>query len=111
MNRRKYKLLKSEIELTLIPTNVDGLLVPLKYYVDEDFAHIRLRDRTLCANCQKKPCLYFCPAGVFRLDRAGNLMVSFQSCLECGSCRIGCPSHNIDWNLPRGGYGVAYKFG
>jgi ferredoxin like protein len=48
---------------------------------------------------------------VYQLDRQGQVMVGYQACVECGSCRVGCPFNNIGWALPRGGYGVAYKFG
>ncbi|MGC9358698.1 MAG: ferredoxin family protein [Anaerolineae bacterium] len=41
----------------------------------------------------------------------GKIQVAYQACVECGSCRVGCPYKNIGWQLPRGGYGVAYKFG
>ncbi len=111
MNQKTHEPLSSDIKASLVPTNVDDLLVSLKYYVDEDFAHIRISDHNVCTGCEKKPCLDFCPAHVFSLDRQKKVMVSYQGCLECGSCRIGCPFYNIEWNLPRGGYGVAYKFG
>jgi ferredoxin like protein len=92
-------------------TNVDSLLASVKYYVDEEFAHIKIKDPAVCAGCEAHPCLYFCPAGVFSLDNRNHIQVSYQACVECGSCRIGCPQHNVGWRLPRGGYGVAYKFG
>jgi len=111
MTARKHEPLSLEIEASLPRVNVDDLLVSLKYYVDEEFAHIRIEDQAVCAGCDKKPCLDFCPVNVFSLDGEGKVMVGYQACLECGSCRIGCPFHNIDWHLPRGGYGVAYKFG
>ncbi|SDX25660.1 ferredoxin like protein [Thiocapsa roseopersicina] len=38
-------------------------------------------------------------------------MVGYQACLECGSCRVGCPFLNIGWALSLCGYGVAYKLG
>jgi ferredoxin like protein len=111
MVKNPQRTLKPELAATLPRTNVDDLLLSVKYYVDEDYGHIRIKDHAVCTGCEHRPCLDFCPAGVFTQDRAGKIMVGFQACLECGSCRIGCPYHNIDWNLPRGGYGVAYKFG
>ena len=111
MNQRKHEALSPELTASLVPANVDDLLVSLKYYVDEDFAHIKIADHKVCSECAEQPCLHFCPAGVFSADRVGKILVSYQGCVECGSCRIGCPFQNIDWELPRGGYGVAYKFG
>ena len=55
--------------------------------------------------------LTFCPVGVYKLGHDGRIQVAHQSCVECGSCRVGCPYRNIGWELPRGGFGVAYKFG
>jgi len=37
--------------------------------------------------------------------------VSFNACLECGACRVGCPFKNIGWRYPRGEFGVTYKNG
>lgn len=32
--------------------------------------------------------------------------------MECGTCRIICDDcRNVDWECPRGGYGVLFKFG
>ncbi len=91
--------------------NLDDKIFTLKYYVDEDYAHLRIRDEEVCRRCPTRPCLSFCPAGVYRLDRSGGITVSYQACVECGSCRVACPYANIEWNYPRGGFGVAYKFG
>ena len=36
---------------------------------------------------------------------------SIEFC-ECGSCRIVCSEDtNIDWEYPRGGHGIVFKFG
>ena len=111
MSEKNHEALNPELLATLPPTNVDDLLATVKYYVDEEFAHIKIKDQTLCEQCGTHPCLFFCPAGVFSLDAANHILIGYQACLECGSCRIGCPSQNVDWTLPQGGYGVAYKFG
>lgn len=56
------------------------------------------------------PRLYFCPANVYRLEK-DRISVAYEGCLECGSCRIGCPLLNIEWRFPTGGYGISHKFG
>lgn len=111
MNPRDQTPTDSDLAVELPRVDIDELIACLKYYVDEDQAHIRVKDQRICAICDFKPCLAFCPAHVFTLDRQGHVMVSYQACIECGSCRIACPFLNVDWRLPRGGYGVAYKFG
>ncbi|HEX2964965.1 MAG TPA: 4Fe-4S dicluster domain-containing protein [Syntrophorhabdaceae bacterium] len=73
--------------------------------------HIRISDNTVCMEkCVDQPCLYFCPANVYRLEK-DHISVAYEGCLECGSCRIGCPNLNIEWCFPTGGYGVSHKFG
>ena len=111
MRRKPEQSLSDEVRATLPRVNVDDLLSTVKFYVDEEEAHIAVRDHAVCEKCSKRPCLTFCPVSVYTLDREGKVMVGHQACVECGSCRIGCPFGNIRWDLPRGGYGVAYKFG
>ena len=112
MSKSKEELVTPEIRASIPQVSVDDLLTSIKYYVDEEVAHLWIKDQGVCASCQDSPCLYFCPVGVYRRDEeAGRTIVSFQSCVECGSCRVGCPFDNIGWRLPRGGFGVAYKFG
>jgi ferredoxin like protein len=111
MSERKHNRLSPDLEASLPGVDVDHLVASVKYYVDEDFAHLWIKDHEVCRRCAAKPCLAFCPVGVYRLDRQNRIMVGYQACVECGSCRVGCPFGNIGWELPRGGYGVAYKFG
>lgn len=105
------KELPAELRASLPAVYVDDLLVTLKYFIDEEQAHLWIEDQAICARCQYKPCLDFCPVHVYTLAHDGQIQVAYQACVECGSCRVGCPYNNIGWKLPRGGYGVAYKFG
>lgn len=107
----EVKELSPELQESLPDVYVDDLLMTLKYFIDEEEAHLWIKNHAICARCETKPCLYFCPVGVYKLGHDGNIQVAHQSCVECGSCRVGCPYTNIGWVLPRGGFGVAYKFG
>jgi ferredoxin like protein len=107
----EVKPLPEELKETLPDVYVDDLLMSLKYFIDEENAHLWIKEHEICARCEHKPCLSFCPVGVYSLGRDGKIQVAYQSCVECGSCRVGCPYKNIGWELPRGGFGVAYKFG
>ncbi len=107
----KPKELPKEVRDTLPKVYVDDMLMSLKYFVDEQKAHLWIKDANVCAECTHKPCIYFCPVGVYALGPDNKIQVAYQACVECGSCRLGCPYKNIGWVLPRGGYGVAYKFG
>jgi ferredoxin like protein len=80
-----------------------------RYRVDEE-SHLKIRDGDLCRDCRDQPCLYLCPANVYRLE-GDRITVHHEGCLECGSCRVGCPKLNIEWRFPRGGYGISHKFG
>ena len=49
---------------------------------------------------------------LLRTQRHGQVEITIDGCVECGTCRIiGEPSGDIEWNYPRGGYGVLFKFG
>ena len=62
--------------------------------------------------CPNKPCLTGCPAENYTWDEATNeLVYNYEGCLECGCCRFVCPLDAIEWSYPRGGFGVAYKWG
>ncbi len=89
---------------------IDDILMSLKYFIDEHEAHLHLVSPQVCVECSK-PCLYFCPVGAYQKTDNGQVQIAYQSCIECGSCRVMCPHANIEWKYPRGGYGVAYKFG
>ena len=77
-------------------------------------SHITIRDQRLCQErCPatwKRPCTTFCPANVYQWDGA-RIVASADNCIECTSCLLGCPFRNIDWRLPRGGFGVEWQFG
>jgi len=77
---------------------------------DEE-SHLAIKDMRLCREqCKKRPCLEVCPANVYRWE-GERVTISYEACLECGTCRISCPDDNIDWRFPRGGYGIGHKFG
>ena len=83
-----------------------------KYEPDESHPHIRVNSE-VCTKCAGKPCLFFCPAEVYKRDanNAQLISVSHENCLECGTCRYACPNGAIDWNNPNGALGVKYRFG
>ena len=90
-----------------IAVNIDDKLYLNRYVVD-NIPHLKIIDSKICKTCKAKSCLTFCPAGVYKLED-NNLSLSYEGCLECGACRIACCNNNIEWNYPRGGYGIAYR--
>ena len=71
-------------------------------------SHIKIIDKKVCREkCENKPCTFYCPSRVFYWEN-NKINILYKRCLECGACPHGCPYSNIDWNFPRGGYGVIY---
>jgi ferredoxin like protein len=52
-----------------------------------------------------------CPAGLYSLNKEGEVELAPDGCLECGTCLIACGIELLDWNYPEGGTGVQYRFG
>ena len=91
-------------------SSIEEKLYTVRFKADEK-SHLKVIDPEKCKKCKRKQCTYTCPAECYKLE--GEVaQVSFEGCLECGTCRIICTEfNNIEWNYPRGGFGVAYKFG
>jgi len=69
-------------------------------------------NKDACWECDERACLIICPSEVYKWDEGRNeVTVSYEGCLECGTCRIACKEGAIDWKNPRGGFGVSYRFG
>lgn len=82
-----------------------------RFQVDAE-SHLAIIDQDTCRKCPEKWCNYFCPAAVYEFDEAtGRNLVAYEGCVECGTCRIGCPYRNIAWRYPRGGYGIQHRLG
>ncbi len=92
---------------------VEEKLFQNRYRVDSGRPHIEIVNPDLCREeCAGKECTFVCPAACYRALNDGSVELVTDGCLECGSCRIICAEYNnIAWGHPRGGYGVAYKFG
>jgi ferredoxin like protein len=58
-----------------------------------------------------KPAVIGCPAGLYAENEKGEVTLTIDGCLECGTCRIACGTDVLDWNYPQGGEGVQYRFG
>ena len=88
--------------------DIDDKLSRVRFNIDEE-PHIKVNTE-LCEVCADKPCLYVCPVQNYVLAD-GKMVFSWQGCMECGACRIICPQGAIDWNFPRGGFGVCLRYG
>ena len=83
-------------------------LSTVQFNVDET-AHIVV-DGDRCRACDKHTCLTFCPAQCFTPTDSGGIAFYHVGCLECGTCLLLCAGEAVQWNYPRGGYGVSYRF-
>ncbi|MFH1737079.1 MAG: 4Fe-4S dicluster domain-containing protein [Actinomycetota bacterium] len=80
-------------------------------FIVDDCSHLIIKNPEDCKKCEQKQCTTVCPSRVYDWD-GEKIHVSFEDCLECGTCRLVCQEfNNIDWNYPRGGFGVMFKFG
>ena len=98
-------------DFVLPSINIEEKLFQNRYKVDAGRPHITVRDTDVCQSCDAKPCTVCCPAGCWSLDDGGKIDLVVDGCLECGTCRLVCDSDNVDWNYPRGGFGILFKFG
>ncbi len=90
---------------------VEEKLFTNRYIVDSGQPHI-------VVNPHEKPSknllamTHLCPAGCYSKSETGQVELTADGCLECGTCRVLCEeSGEITWNYPRGGYGILFKFG
>ena len=77
-----------------------------KVYKDN---HLKL-DPEKCKVCEHKPCTYCCPVEVYNWENE-EIVVSYEGCLECGTCEIVCPYKKITLTYPVAGHGIVYRFG
>ena len=87
---------------------IEDKLYQTRYNTDTT-PHIRV-DTSLCEDCSEMPCLFICPVQAYKLQD-GKLNFQWEGCVECGACRIVCPSDAIVWSYPRGGFGVCFRYG
>lgn len=92
---------------------VEEKLFQNRYRVDAGRPHIQIKDANVCqARCKTKQCTYCCPAACYTKEADGRVVLITDGCLECGTCRVICKDFsNVEWEYPRGGYGILFKFG
>ena len=90
---------------------VEQKLFQNRYLVDGGRPHIVVKPHTTPSK-NLLAMTTACPMGCYTKNDAGQVEISVDGCVECGTCRIVCAATGeIEWNYPRGGFGVAYKFG
>ena len=82
-----------------------------RYLVDGGRPHIKVRPHEKASKALLS-LTHACPAGCYNKTDSGQVEISVDGCLECGTCRVICgPTGEVEWEYPRGGFGVMFKFG
>ncbi|HKM62325.1 MAG TPA: ferredoxin family protein [Acidisphaera sp.] len=90
---------------------VEDRLFNNRYVVDAGRPHIKVKPHTTPSQALLM-LMRICPAHCYDLNDRGQVEVTADGCLECGTCRILCAeTGDIEWSYPRGGFGVLFKFG
>ena len=80
---------------------------------EEQPCHLKILDGSICENeCVPKfhrPCITFCPAGVYETIADELKPANPSNCLHCKTCQRKCPFDNIRWTVPEGTGGPRYK--
>ena len=97
--------------MTDLSVRVEDKLYQNRYQVDAGKVHIKVREHDKPSE-PLRALLTACPARCYELNDKGQVELTADGCIECGTCRIiGEESGDIEWNYPRGGYGISFKFG
>lgn len=87
---------------------VEHIFELVSFQVDSE-AHIRI-NQTACQGCLHKSCTFSCPARCYQWNRERNRIdFAYEPCLECGTCLLICDQGALEWNYPRGGFGVLFR--
>lgn len=91
--------------------NLEQKLFQNRYLVDGGRPHIKVAPHTKPSK-SLLALTHICPAGCYKTTDSGQVEIAVDGCLECGTCRVLCgPSGEVEWEYPRGGFGVMFKFG
>jgi electron-transferring-flavoprotein dehydrogenase len=80
---------------------------------EEEPSHLTILDTNICLQqCTPRfgrPCITFCPAGVYETVHDVVKPANPSNCLHCKTCQRKCPFDNIRWTCPEGTGGPRYK--
>jgi ferredoxin-like protein FixX len=102
------------VSIAEITVNVDDKLSLNRFNVDEENAHIKIREGVKTTNPEYLKLVMCCPAALYKLPKDGTdePIFDYAGCLECGTCRMICGQTILQkWEYPRFGSGVQYREG
>ncbi len=78
---------------------------------DDEQSHIEVDQAAARATGAGPLLVRMCPAHVYSMLADGTVGVTYEACLECGTCLAIAPPGVLRWHYPRGGFGVTYREG
>jgi ferredoxin like protein len=97
--------------MSTLNTRIEEKLYQNRYVVDAGKPHIKVKEHDV-PSPELKSLVTTCPANCYSENEQGQIEIVADGCMECGTCRVVCAeTGEVEWNYPRGGYGVLFKFG
>lgn len=87
--------------------NIDDKLALNLFHVAAE-PHLKINP-DICRKCPHKACTTVCPVENYTINEDGEVVLSWEGCLECGTCRIVCDQGSLEWEYPQGGCGILYR--
>lgn len=101
----------SAIEAAAPASRVEEKLFQNRYLVDAGRPHIKVLPHKVPSKALLS-LTYICPAGCYSQTDKGQVEITVDGCFECGTCRVvTAETGEVQWDYPRGGFGVLFKFG
>ena len=82
----------------------------LDVFKEDNEFHIKIKEG-YAKDIRLKKAILVCPAGLYSENENGEVVISVDGCLECGTCLLACGAEVLDWHYPGGGAGVQFRFG
>ncbi len=81
----------------------------LSRYILAGESHIKV-DYEKCRKCPHRACLTACPAQCYLPHEEQGVVFNYENCLECGTCYVICDQKALQWEYPKGGCGINYRW-
>ncbi len=91
------------------PVNIKAKL-GLDVFKPDKEPHITIKEG-MTRDQRLKKAVIICPAGLYSENAEGEVELTIDGCLECGTCLVACGSEVLEWHYPNGGAGVQFRFG
>ncbi|PKM78006.1 MAG: hypothetical protein CVU90_04645 [Firmicutes bacterium HGW-Firmicutes-15] len=82
----------------------------LDVFKEDNEFHIKIKEGQ-AKDVRLKKAILVCPAGLYSETENGEVVISVDGCLECGTCLLACGTELLEWQYPSGGSGVQFRFG